>query len=190
MSEAAHGCELSALQTLRQEGSWATPRWWGALPMVVQSERPGPLACQPCRHPSIRTLSARFSSLGASWVFSLQPVLPPDFRPPFPSRDGSWARPLTQSPELGAGARCFHSMNLKTMRLPAIAPLGCGAVVRRPLRSPTSDAARPKAFVRSRSPLVSSRSFRHAPPALDPSAADRCSKRPQYVVRTLHQQRS
>jgi len=37
--------------------------------------------------------SERFFSLGASWVFSLQPVLPPDFRPLVPSRDGSWARP-------------------------------------------------------------------------------------------------
>jgi hypothetical protein len=25
----------------------------------------------------------RFSSLGASWVFSFQPVLPPDYRPRF-----------------------------------------------------------------------------------------------------------
>jgi hypothetical protein len=41
-------------------------------------------------------------SLGASWVFSFQPVLPSDYRPVvllFPSR--TWARPLTQSPELG-----------------------------------------------------------------------------------------
>ena len=58
-------------------------------------------------------LDERFASLGASWVFSFQPVLPPVCRPLVPSRDGSWARPLTQSPELGAGARCFHSMNLK-----------------------------------------------------------------------------
>ncbi len=31
-------------------------------------------------------LSMSVSSLGASWVFSFQPVLPPDFRPPLPSR--------------------------------------------------------------------------------------------------------
>jgi hypothetical protein len=43
----------------------------------------------------------------------LQPVLPPVCRPLLPSRDGSWARPLTQSPGLGAGARCFPAMNLK-----------------------------------------------------------------------------
>ena len=33
-----------------------------------------------CHHPSIRTLDERFS-LGASWAFSFQPVLPPDYRP-------------------------------------------------------------------------------------------------------------
>ena len=42
-----------------------------------------------------------FGSLGASWVFSFQPVLPPDYRPRFHLEDGSWARRLTQSPELG-----------------------------------------------------------------------------------------
>jgi len=30
-----------------------------------------------------------FVSLGASWVFSFQPVLPPDYRPFRPSLDGS-----------------------------------------------------------------------------------------------------
>jgi hypothetical protein len=60
------------------------------------------------------------------------------------------------------------------MRLPAVASLGCCAAVRRPLRSPTSDAATRPAFVRSRSPLVSSHSCRHAPPASNPNAADRC----------------
>src|SRR4029077_5179350 len=40
--------------------------------------------------------------------FSFQPVLPPDYRPPVPfSRNGSWARRLTQSPELGAWAFAF-----------------------------------------------------------------------------------
>ena len=50
------------------------------------------LPSRHCRHPSIRTQIERFGSLGASWVFSFQPVLPPDYRPLFPSRDGSWAR--------------------------------------------------------------------------------------------------
>jgi hypothetical protein len=42
------------------------------------------------------------SSLGASWVFSIQPVLPPviaTFRSI--SQMECWARAMTQSPELG-----------------------------------------------------------------------------------------
>ncbi len=57
-----------------------------------------------CRHASIRTLEERFVSLGACWAFSVQPVLRSVWRPVvllFPSR--TWARPLTQSPELGFG---------------------------------------------------------------------------------------
>jgi hypothetical protein len=34
-----------------------------------------------CRHPSILTLDEQSRSLGASWAFSFQPVLPPDYRP-------------------------------------------------------------------------------------------------------------
>src|SRR3984893_15161954 len=61
-----------------------------------------------CRHASIRTLEERFVSLGACWAFSLQPVLPSVWPPVvllFQSR--TWARPLTQSPELGFGLFCF-----------------------------------------------------------------------------------
>jgi hypothetical protein len=90
-----------------------------------------------------------------------------------PSRDGSWARPLTQSPEPALGA-VLPIRESETMRLPAIAPLGCCAVVRKPLRSPTSDAATPPAFVRSQSPLISFHSSPRAPPTSAPSAADRC----------------
>jgi len=53
-----------------------------------------------------------FISLGACWAFSLQPVLPSDYRPVvllFPS--GTWARPLTQSPKLGFGFCIFSSWN-------------------------------------------------------------------------------
>jgi hypothetical protein len=49
----------------------------------------------------------RFGSLGASWVFSFQPVLPPDYRPRFHLEDESWARRLTQSPELGFRLELF-----------------------------------------------------------------------------------
>ena len=62
----------------------------------------------PSRVATVATLpSALFDercSLGASWVFSFQPVLPPVYRPRFHLEDESWARRLTQSPELGAWA--------------------------------------------------------------------------------------
>src|SRR6266478_4811367 len=55
-----------------------------------------------CRHASIRTLEERFVSLGACWAFSVQPVLPSVWRPVvLLLQSGTWARPLTQSPELG-----------------------------------------------------------------------------------------
>jgi hypothetical protein len=46
-------------------------------------KQPSPLLLLHCRHPSIRTLGEQLSSLGASWVFSFQPVLPPVRRPVF-----------------------------------------------------------------------------------------------------------
>ena len=57
-----------------------------------------------CRHASIRTLEERFVSLGACWAFSVQPVLLSDWRPVVLLLErGTWARRLTQSPELGFG---------------------------------------------------------------------------------------
>ena len=56
-----------------------------------------------CRHASIRTLEERIVSLGAGWAFSFQPVLPSDWRPVVSPKSGTWARRLTQSPELGFG---------------------------------------------------------------------------------------
>ena len=55
-------------------------------------------------------LVSDLSSLGASWAFSLQPVLLPVRRPCFPSIRRKWARPLTQSPELGFGIFFFPSL--------------------------------------------------------------------------------
>jgi hypothetical protein len=60
-----------------------------------------------CRHASIRTLEERIVSLGAGWTFSFQPVLPSDYRPVVSLTSGTWARPLTQSPELGFGVLSF-----------------------------------------------------------------------------------
>src|SRR5271156_3843764 len=94
------------LSPFRQEAKGAVVLFFSICSQFF-ALRPNP----HCRHPSIRTLSERFVSLGASWVFSFQPVLPPVSRPLFPSRDGSWARPLTQSPKLGIWARCFQLVN-------------------------------------------------------------------------------
>src|SRR4029077_3087457 len=61
-----------------------------------------------CRHASIRTLEERIVSLGACWASSIQPVLPSVWRPVvLLFESGTWARPLTQSPELGFGLLSF-----------------------------------------------------------------------------------
>src|SRR5450631_1574006 len=66
-----------------------------------------------CRHASIRTLEERFVSLGARWAFSFQPVLPSVWRPVvLLSKSGTWARRLTQSPELGFGLLLFLSLKI------------------------------------------------------------------------------
>ena len=54
----------------------------------------------------------RFGSLGASWVFSFQPVLPSVYRPRFHLEDESWARRLTQSPDLGFRLGLFLSQRV------------------------------------------------------------------------------
>jgi hypothetical protein len=77
-----------------------------SLDKVFSPRRVAPVATLPSA-----LFDERFS-LGASWVFSFQPVLPPVYRPWFHLRDGSWARRLTQSPELGVWALCFLSMKL------------------------------------------------------------------------------
>ena len=65
-----------------------------------------------CRHPSIRTLAERLVrsvQVGCSRFSRCCHLL---VEPLFHLQDGSWARPLTQSAELGAWALCFLSMNL------------------------------------------------------------------------------
>src|SRR5712671_476910 len=141
--------------------------------------------------PSALSRSDSFS-LGACWAFSLQPVLPSDCRPIvllFSSR--TWARPLTQSPELGFGFCLFSSWNdfdfsfiFRSTRLPPLSFCCCCATVRTLLRSPTDDAAAPPAFLRWRQWLASSRSFRRVRPASVPSAADhsRCRMVPRCAA--------
>ena len=62
----------------------------------------------PSRVATVATLPSalfeeRMVSLGASWVFAFQPLLPLDDPPRFRLQDESWARRLTQSPELDSG---------------------------------------------------------------------------------------
>jgi hypothetical protein len=76
----------------RSQGDW----FWYLLVTLFLSGRGATVATLPSA-----LFAERFGSLGASWVFSFQPVLPPVYRPRFHLEDGSWARRLTQSPELG-----------------------------------------------------------------------------------------
>src|SRR5580693_1168639 len=83
-----------------------------------------------CRHASIRTLEERFVSLGACWAFSIQPVLPSDFRPVvLLLQSGTWARPLTQSPELGLGF-CLSLPGTILILVCRFVLCGCATVVR------------------------------------------------------------
>jgi hypothetical protein len=76
--------------------------FWYLLVTLFHSSRVATVATLPSA-----LFDERFGSLGASWVFSFQPVLPPDYRPRFHLEDESWARRLTQSPELGFRLELF-----------------------------------------------------------------------------------
>jgi hypothetical protein len=58
-------------------------------------------------------------SLGASWVYSIQEVLLPDYRPLFPPWEGNWSRycrsHLISAVELG----CFHTISLLSFFAPS-----------------------------------------------------------------------
>jgi hypothetical protein len=130
-----------------------------------------------CRHASIRTLEEQIVSLGACWAFSIQPVLPSVWRPVVVLlQSGTWARRLTQSPELGFGFCLFSSQNdfdfvlcLLLTRLPQPSCGCCCAMVRTLLHSPIGDAAAPPAFLPWPQWLASFHSFHHARPASVPS---------------------
>src|ERR1700692_3874797 len=119
-------------------------------PVGVKGIRFG-ICCSRCFFPAESPLSppfhphssmSGFDSLGASWVFSFQPVLPPVYRPRFHLQDESWARRLTQSPELGFKLWLFLSQSVFSFMQPPASLLAChGATVRKPLRLPTGDAA-------------------------------------------------
>ena len=145
-----------------------------------------------CRHASIRTLEERFHfarcMLGVLVTAGAAICLSP-CGSALPSR--TWARPLTQSPELGFGFVFISSWNgfdfcfvFRSTRLPRPWFGCCCAMVRTLLRSPTGDAAAPPAFLRWRRSLASSRSSRRVRPVSVPSAADhsRCRMVPRCAA--------
>ena len=90
---------------------WPSMRRPVGVKSILFSFRETTLVLPPsghCRHASIRTLEERFVSLGASWAFSVQPVLPSVYRPVvLLLQSGTRARRFTQSPELGFGLLSF-----------------------------------------------------------------------------------
>ena len=69
-------------------------------------------------------------SLGACGAFSIQPVLPSDWRPLVALKSGTWPRPLTQSPELGFGFCLFSSWNDFDFGLPFVSYAAVATIVR------------------------------------------------------------
>src|SRR5258707_1229180 len=69
----------------------------GFFKHIFFGEHCSQLPMSPLFHPDS---SVSDCSLGASWVFSLQPVLPSDYRSCFHCQDESWATRSTQSPDL------------------------------------------------------------------------------------------
>ena len=68
---------MTVVTSSHEEGRWESSGFV-LMPVGHVFLRPS----EPCRHPSLRTLESDFGSLGAGWAFSIQPVLPPDDRPP------------------------------------------------------------------------------------------------------------
>jgi len=116
----------------------------------------------------------RFGSLGASWVFSFQPVLPRDYRPALPSLRWKLGQAINAVTGTRLGASSFFLLR-RSFKLPPKACFGGGcATVRTLLRLPTGDAATLPAFGPWLRWRVSYRFFRHARPVSGPSVADRC----------------
>lgn len=94
-------------------------------------------------------------------------MLLPDYRPP--SRERDWARTPGLAVELGCSVYKFPRLK------PPRASLFCNcAMVRTPLRSPTTDAAAPPTFEPPQLPLVSWHFFLLAPQPSVPISADHC----------------
>src|ERR1700730_1221324 len=126
---------------------------------------------RPCRHPSIRTLCER-SSLGARWVFSFSRCcyLIIDLSSHLFGLELG-PRTWSQSPGLGGRAQLF---GLKLSRPQHASLFGYCAMVRIPLRLPTTDGAVLPAFEPRQLPLVSWHFFLLALQASVPISADHC----------------
>ena len=94
--------------------------FWHCLATLFLSGRVATVATLPSA-----LFEERFASLGASWVFSFQPVLPPVYRPRFHLQDESWARRLTQSAELGFRLGRFLSQSVFGFMQPPASLLTC-----------------------------------------------------------------
>jgi hypothetical protein len=81
---AGWGCLAAFGHTSARKGRWTDIRYASCLipgffPKLLFAQTTTTVATLPS------ALSMSVSSLGASWVFSFQPVLPPDFRPLLPA---------------------------------------------------------------------------------------------------------
>jgi hypothetical protein len=96
--------------------------------------------CSPSFHPHFDERFFRSVQVGRS-RYSRCCHLISDLQ--FRITNGTWARPLTQSPELGVlWLLSFLSLECFVFTLPAPSPsVGCCAAARTPLRSPKGDAA-------------------------------------------------
>src|SRR5271169_7112152 len=158
----------------------------------------------PCRGATVAMLPSALSrsdsfSLGACWAFSLQPALPSDYRPVvLLFQSGTWARPLTQSPELGFWL-CLFSPGTILILVLSFVLRGCrhcgsAAVVQRFVRF----SAHPQMMQQHRQ-LSCGGDDRSLLPALPAAFGQPQSptsqiavdaERSQDVLRSLHQQRA
>src|SRR5271155_3716863 len=123
---------------------------------------------RPCRHPSIRTLCERYS-LGARWVFSFSRCCYLIIDLAAHLCGESWAPGLSRSPlDSAVELRCSD----RNSRPRRASLFGYGAMVRTPLRSPTTDAVVLPAFEPRPLPLVSWHFFLLARQASFPISAD------------------
>src|SRR5580700_8999525 len=125
---------------------------------------------RPCRHPSIRTLCERYS-LGARWVFSFSRCCYLVIDLSAHLFGESWAPGLSRSHLDSAVELSCSDRNSRPRRASLF---GYCAMVRTPLRSPTTDAVVLPAFAPRQLSLVSWHFFLLALQVSIPISADHC----------------